>query len=83
LGARTGSTGAMPVAGRPRFFVAGKLFYAGANADDLDGRADHLEKVFGALHAIPPYSLRSRTSQVVLSIVDTSKTSSRTCRPTR
>ena len=25
--------------------------YAGANADDLDGRADHLEKVFGALHA--------------------------------
>jgi hypothetical protein len=25
--------------------------YAGANADDLEGRADHLEKVFGALHA--------------------------------
>jgi hypothetical protein len=25
--------------------------YAGANADDLDGRADHLETVFGALHA--------------------------------
>jgi hypothetical protein len=25
--------------------------YAGANAGDLDGRADHLEKVFGALHA--------------------------------
>jgi hypothetical protein len=25
--------------------------YAGANADDLDGRANHLEKVFGALHA--------------------------------
>ena len=25
--------------------------YAGANADDLDGRADHLEKVFAALHA--------------------------------
>ena len=25
LGARTGSTGAMPVAGRPRFFVARKL----------------------------------------------------------
>ena len=25
--------------------------YAGANAEDLDGRADHLEKVFGALHA--------------------------------
>ena len=25
--------------------------YAGANADDLDGRADHLEKLFGALHA--------------------------------
>jgi hypothetical protein len=25
--------------------------YAGANADDLDGRAYHLEKVFGALHA--------------------------------
>src|SRR5690349_17774714 len=25
--------------------------YAGANADDLDGRGDHLEKVFGALHA--------------------------------
>jgi hypothetical protein len=25
--------------------------YLGANADDLDGRADHLEKVFGALHA--------------------------------
>lgn len=24
--------------------------YAGANADDLDGRADHLEKVFAALH---------------------------------
>jgi hypothetical protein len=24
--------------------------YAGANADDLDGRADHLEKVFRALH---------------------------------
>jgi hypothetical protein len=26
VGARTGSTGAMPVAGRPRFFVARKLF---------------------------------------------------------
>jgi hypothetical protein len=25
--------------------------YAGANADDLDSRADHLEKVFAALHA--------------------------------
>src|SRR5215471_11399046 len=25
--------------------------YAGANADDLDGRADHLEKLFAALHA--------------------------------
>src|SRR5262245_23940559 len=25
--------------------------YAGANANDLDGRADHLEKVFGAVHA--------------------------------
>jgi hypothetical protein len=25
--------------------------YAGANADELDGRADHLAKVFGALHA--------------------------------
>jgi hypothetical protein len=25
--------------------------YAEANADDLDGRADHLERVFGALHA--------------------------------
>ena len=25
--------------------------YAGANADDLDARADHLEKVFAALHA--------------------------------
>jgi hypothetical protein len=25
--------------------------YAGANADDLDGRADHLERVFGALYA--------------------------------
>jgi hypothetical protein len=25
--------------------------YAGANADDLDGRADHLDKVFAALHA--------------------------------
>ena len=25
--------------------------YAGANADDLDGRADHLEKAFAALHA--------------------------------
>ena len=25
--------------------------YAGANADDLDGRANHLEKVFGSLHA--------------------------------
>ena len=25
--------------------------YAGANADDLDDRADHLEKVFRALHA--------------------------------
>src|SRR5690242_569444 len=25
--------------------------YAEANADDLDDRADHLEKVFGALHA--------------------------------
>jgi hypothetical protein len=25
--------------------------YAAANADHLDGRADHLEKVFGALHA--------------------------------
>jgi hypothetical protein len=25
--------------------------YAGANADDLDGRADHLENAFGALHA--------------------------------
>ena len=27
------------------------LIYAGANADDLDGRADHLERLFGALHA--------------------------------
>jgi hypothetical protein len=25
--------------------------YAGANADGLEGRADHLERVFGALHA--------------------------------
>ena len=25
--------------------------YAGANPDDLDARANHLEKVFGALHA--------------------------------
>jgi hypothetical protein len=25
--------------------------YPGANADDLDGRAEHLEKVFAALHA--------------------------------
>jgi hypothetical protein len=25
--------------------------YAGANADDLEGRADHLERVLGALHA--------------------------------
>jgi hypothetical protein len=25
--------------------------YAGANPDDLDGRADHLEKVFAALNA--------------------------------
>jgi hypothetical protein len=25
--------------------------YAGANADDLDGRAEHLEKVFAAVHA--------------------------------
>jgi hypothetical protein len=25
--------------------------YPRANADDLDGRTDHLEKVFGALHA--------------------------------
>jgi hypothetical protein len=25
--------------------------YAGANGDDLDGRADHLEKAFAALHA--------------------------------
>ena len=25
--------------------------YADANADDLDGRAEHLEKVFAALHA--------------------------------
>ena len=25
--------------------------YAGVEADDLDGRADHLEKVFAALHA--------------------------------
>jgi hypothetical protein len=25
--------------------------YAGANADDLDGRADHLEKAFAALNA--------------------------------
>jgi hypothetical protein len=25
--------------------------YAGANADDLGGRAEHLEKVFAALHA--------------------------------
>src|SRR4051794_16717846 len=25
--------------------------YAGANADDLDGRADHLERLFGTLHA--------------------------------
>ena len=25
--------------------------YLGANADDLDGRANHLEKVFAALHA--------------------------------
>ena len=25
--------------------------YAGANADDLDRRANHLEKAFGALHA--------------------------------
>jgi hypothetical protein len=24
--------------------------YAGANADDLDGRADHLEKLFAAVH---------------------------------
>jgi hypothetical protein len=25
--------------------------YGGANADDLDGRAEHLEKVFATLHA--------------------------------
>jgi hypothetical protein len=25
--------------------------YAGANADDLNGRAEHLEKVFAAFHA--------------------------------
>ena len=34
--------------------VAGNVphrIYAGANADDLDGCADHLEKVFAALHA--------------------------------
>jgi hypothetical protein len=27
--------------------------YAGADPDDLDTRADHLEKLFGALHAYP------------------------------
>jgi hypothetical protein len=34
--------------------LAGKIphpIYAGANADDLNGRAEHLEKVFAALHA--------------------------------
>ena len=38
--------------------------YAGANADDLDGRADHLEKVFGALHAYLAVIIANRAENI-------------------
>ena len=59
--------------------------YADVDSEDLDGRADHLEKVFAALTFI---SLRSsptrRTmSQPVRLIAAASITCSGICRPTR
>ena len=58
--------------------------YADVDSEDLDGRADHLEKVFAALHI----SLRSSptwrtTSQPVRLIAATSITCSGICRLTR
>src|SRR5262249_38188318 len=59
--------------------------YADVDSEDLESRADHLEKVFAALPSISPRSspTRRRTSQVVRSIGVILTICSRTCRPTR
>jgi len=58
--------------------------YADVDSEDLDGRADHLEGVFAALHVyLTAIATRRTASQLVRSIAATSTTCSGTCRPTR
>ena len=58
--------------------------YADVDSEDLDGRADHLQKVFAALHVyLTAIATRRTASQLVRSIAATSTTCSGTCRPTR
>jgi len=44
--------------------------YAGANADDLDGRADHLEKVFAALHAYLAVNIADTAQNIPRGVLD-------------
>jgi hypothetical protein len=39
-----------PFCGLANWHAQPHAIHGGANADDLDGRADQLEKMFGALH---------------------------------
>ena len=58
--------------------------YTDVDSEDLDGRADHLEKMFAALHVyLTAIATRRTASQLVRSIAATSTTCSGTCRPTR
>jgi len=59
--------------------------YTDVDSEDLDGRADHLEKVFAGCTSISPRSSPTwrRASPAVRSIAATSTTCSGTCRPTR
>ena len=59
--------------------------YADVDSEDLEGRADHLEKVFAALQVYLTAIIAdtAHTSQAAPSIAATSTTWSWTCRPTR